>query len=63
MTYMKKYGNYAIYMDGLVFKWFKDYEKAKEACDFYAKYPDELDGDMTLVNIRSGEILATCDAE
>ena len=63
MTYMKKYGNYAIYMGGLAFKWFKTFENAKKEFDFYAQYPDELEDDMTLVNIRTSEVLESCEAE
>lgn len=64
MTYLKKYGNYAIYTDGTVFKWFKDFDKALN----YWKNDITLDPEtieewleeyesVKLVNLRTGEII------
>lgn len=57
MTYRQKYGKYEIRIDGSVWKWFKDYDKALAEYEWYAQFPEELDGDMELVEIATGAVL------
>lgn len=65
MTYSKKYGNYGIYTDGMLYKWFKDLDKAldywKERFDagteIIEEWKDEYDS-IELKNMRTGEIIA-----
>ena len=63
MTYRQRFGRYDIRIGGMVWKWFVEYEKALAEYERLAKYPDELDGDMELVDVKSGKIIAHIEAE
>lgn len=63
MTYRGKYGKYDITIDGMVMWWFRSYEKAKEKYDSLARYPDELDGTLELVDRLNGEVLEVTEPE
>ena len=63
MTYAQKFGKYGILADGVVYKWFKDFDKAvaewenrfaKPGC--VEEWLDEYD-DVELVDMKSGEVL------
>ena len=43
--------------------WFRSYEKAKEKYDSLARYPDELDGTLELVDRLNGEVLEVTEPE
>ena len=64
MTYSKKYGNYGIYTDGMLYKWFKN---KKNAMDFWnndivpdpetaVEWLEEYDS-VKLVNMKTGELI------
>ena len=57
MTYRQQYGKYDLCIDGMCIKWFTSYEKAYAEFSRLAKYPDELDGTLTLEVRSTGEIL------
>lgn len=64
MTYAKKYGNYGIYTDGVVYRWFKTLENAKKEWDANfadsecaEDWLDEYD-EVQLRNMRTGEVIA-----
>ena len=64
MTYAKKYGNYGIYGDGMLYKWFKDFDKALDYWkneivpdpETTEEWLEEYDS-MKLVNMRTGEVI------
>ena len=63
MTYKNQFGKYEIKMGGLVYKWFKDLKNAEAHFERLAKAPDELEDDITLVEIRTGKVLRVCKSE
>lgn len=64
MTYAKKYGNYGIFTDEMVYQWFKTLGNAKKEWDTNFADPecaeDWLDEyeEVQLRNMRTGEVLA-----
>ena len=63
MTYMKKFGEFAVKEGNTVLKWFKDREKAVDCFNWYAEAPEELENTLRLVCLRTGEILMECQPE
>ena len=63
MTYRQKYGKYDIRIDNMITCWFTTYENAFKEYKRLAKAPDELDGTLTLVNAKTGEVLACTEPE
>lgn len=63
MTYRQKHANYEVKIGDVPYKWFVKYEKAVEEYNFLAQAPDELEGTLTLVDSRTGEILMSCEPE
>ena len=63
MTYLKKYGNYGIYTDGTVFKWFKDFDKATDYWNNNFTNPAAVEEwleeyeSVKLVNLKTGEVI------
>jgi hypothetical protein len=63
MTYAQKFGKYGIYQDGLLFRWFKDLDKAvsvweSEFADAGCaeEWLEEYD-DVELVDMKSGKVI------
>jgi hypothetical protein len=63
MTYSQKFGKYGIYTDGMLYRWFKDMDKAiKTWEDEFAdagcadEWLEEYD-DVELVDMKSGEVI------
>ena len=61
MTYQNRYGKYAVKIDGTTYAWFKNYDKAVAEFEFYAKAPEELEGTLTLEDIKTGGILKSVE--
>lgn len=65
MTYAKKCGKYGIYTDGILFKWFKDDDKALDfwknkiafSPEVIEQWLNEYDS-VKLVNLETGEVIA-----
>ena len=65
MTYSKRFGNYGVYTDGMLYIWFKDKEKALDYWAMVEKNSDEWLEDYDAVELReikNGEILHIIEA-
>lgn len=63
MSYKKQFSKYEVNIGCNTYGWFKDYDKAVDKFNFYAKYPDELDDTLVLKDSKTGEILMSCEPE
>lgn len=63
MTYAQKFGKFGIYTDKMLYKWFKDIDKAIELWESHfadkecaEEWLEEYD-DVELVDMKSGEVI------
>lgn len=63
MTYSKKYGNYGIYTDGMLYRWFKNLDNAiaywnemMHNSEAVEEWLEEFDS-VKLINMRTGEVI------
>lgn len=63
MTYAQKFGKYGIYTDGMLYKWFRDMDKAIEAWESgfaeagcAEEWLEEYD-EVQLIDMKNGNII------
>lgn len=61
MNYKNRFGKYAVEIGMNTMAWFKDYDKAPAEYMFYADARDELDYVLRLVDLKTGEVLASVE--
>lgn len=63
MTYAQRFGKYGIYTDGMLYKWFKDMDKAIEMWEHDIAKPEcaeewlDAYDEVQLIDMKSGEVI------
>lgn len=63
MTYAQKYGRYGIYTDGMLYKWFKDIDRANDEWNKWFADPEcsedwlEEYDEIQLVDMKNGNVI------
>ena len=52
MTYSKRFGNYGVYTDGMLYKWFKDEDKALAFWETVERTSDEWLDEYDTIELR-----------